>query len=152
MHNTPLMHGTHHWWLLRAYCTRSQEASVITSDEERAIWIPARLLVAATRDPELYSYILDTVLRNGLLPAKLDAQAAARHWALIYMSCSEQERYAVAAVLRAKAKQQQDVQAFLAVRGDSPAVFNHTAVTCCGRAYQCKATTEKEKEKKRLRR
>ena len=81
------------------------------------IWIPARLLVAATRDPELYSYILDTVLRNGLLPSKLDAQAAARHWGVIYMNCSEQDRYAVMAVLRAKSKQQQDVQAFLAVRG-----------------------------------
>lgn len=102
----------------RAYCNRSHEASVITSDEERVIWIPARLLMA-TRDPELYSFILDTVLRSGLLPAKLGAQAAARHWGLIYMSCSEQERFAVMAVLRAKAKQQQDVQAFLAVRGQS---------------------------------
>ena len=73
--------------------------------------------MAATRDPELYSYILDTVLRNGLLPSKLDAQAAARHWGIIYTSCSEQDRYAVMAVLRAKSKQQQDVQAFLAVRG-----------------------------------
>ena len=100
----------------RAYCNRSHDASVITSDEERVIWIPARLLVA-TRDPELYSFILDTVLRTGLLPSKLNAQAAARHWGLIYMSCSEQERYAVMAVLRAKAKQQQEVQAFLAVRG-----------------------------------
>lgn len=87
------------------------------------IWIPARLLVAATRDPELYSYILDTVLRNGLLPSKLEAQAAARHWGLIYMHCSEQERYAVMAALRAKSKQQQDVQAFLAVRGQCSVVF-----------------------------
>lgn len=102
----------------RAYCNRSKEASVITADEERVIWIPARLLVAATRDPELYSYILDTVLRNGLLPSKLDVEAAARHWGTIYLSCSEQDRNAVLAVLKAKAKQQLDVQAFLAVRGE----------------------------------
>ena len=111
------MHASDHMTSFRAYCARSQEASVITADEERVIWIPGRLLVAATRDPELYSYTLDTVLRNGLLPSKLEAQAAARHWAIIYMNCSEQDRHAVAAVLRAKAKQQQDVQAFLAVRG-----------------------------------
>ncbi len=90
----------------------------MTSDEERAIWIPGRLLVAATRDPELFSYILDTVLRNGLFPAKLEAQAAARHWGVVFMNCSEQDRTAVMAVLKAKAKQQQDVQAFLTVRGE----------------------------------
>ena len=73
--------------------------------------------MAATRDPELYSYVLDTVLRNGLLPAKLDAGAAARHLGIIYKNCAEQDRNAVLAVLKAKYKQQLDVQAFLAVRG-----------------------------------
>lgn len=99
----------------RAYCSRSQE--VITSDEERVIWIPGRLLTAATRDPELFSYILDTVLRNGLFPAKLESKAAAGHWAVVFKHCTEQDRTAVLAVLKAKAKLQQDVQSFLTVRG-----------------------------------
>ena len=101
--------------LCRAYCNRSQD--VMTPDEERAIWIPGRLLTAATRDPELFSYILDTVLRNGLFPARLESKAAAGHWAVVFMNCAEQERNAVLAVLRAKARQQQDVQSFLTVRG-----------------------------------
>ncbi|KAA6416440.1 MAG: hypothetical protein FRX49_13587 [Trebouxia sp. A1-2] len=102
--------------VFRAYCNRSQD--VMTPDEERAIWIPGRLLTAATRDPELFSYILDTVLRNGLFPTKLESKAAAGHWAVVFMNCSEQERNAVMAVLRAKARQQQDVQSFLTVRAD----------------------------------
>ena len=104
-----------HAMLCRAYCNRSQD--VMTPDEERAIWIPGRLLTAATRDPELFSYILDTVLRNGLFPARLESKAAAGHWAVVFMNCGEQERSAVLAVLRAKARQQQDVHSFLTVRG-----------------------------------
>ena len=101
----------------RAYCGRYQQ--VITSAEERAIWIPGRLLVAATRDPELYSFILDSVLRGGLFPAKLESKAAVRHWGVVFMNSSEQDRAALLAVLKAKAKHQQDVQGFLAVRGES---------------------------------
>ncbi len=101
--------------LCRAYCNRSRD--VITPDEERAIWIPGRLLTAATRDPELFSYILDTVLRNGLFPARLESKAAAGHWAVVFLNCGEQERNAVLAVLRAKARQQQDVHSFLTIRG-----------------------------------
>lgn len=103
--------------LCRAYCTRSHNAAVISSDEERVIWIPGRLLVAASRDTEVYSFILDTVFRNGLFPAKLPTEAAARQWAVMYTSCGEQERSAIVAVLRAKARAQQDTQSFLAIRG-----------------------------------
>ena len=99
----------------RAYCSAPQQG--ITTNEERAIWIPGRLLVAATREPELYSFILDSVLKSGLFPAKLSSEAAAQHWGVVFMSCSEQERTAILAVLKAKSKQQQDMQSFLAVRG-----------------------------------
>lgn len=109
--------------LCRAYCNRSQ--GVMTQDEERAIWIPGRLLTAATRDPELFSYILDTVLRNGLFPARLESKAAAGHWAVVFMNCGEQERNAVLGVLRAKARQQQDVQSFLTARG-TPSMYQPT--------------------------
>ncbi|DBA74057.1 TPA: hypothetical protein ACH3X1_010871 [Trebouxia sp. C0004] len=116
--------------VFRAYCNRSQD--VMTPDEERAIWIPGRLLTAATRDPDLFSFMLDTVLRNGLFPARLGSKAAAGHLAVVFMNCGEQERIAVLAVLRAKARQQQDVQSFLTVRADkspseSPFAAGHDA-------------------------
>ena len=96
---------------------RSHNAAVFTSDEERVIWVPGRLLVAASRDTEVYSFILDTVFRNGLFSAKLPIDAAARQWAVMYMNCAEQERNAIVAMLRAKARAHQDVQSFLAIRG-----------------------------------
>ncbi len=114
-HAIPCYAMLYHAMLCRAYCNTSQD--IMTPDEERAIWIPGRLLTAATRDPELFSYILDTVLRNGLFPARLESKAAAGHWAVVFMNCGEQERSAVLAVLRAKARQQQDVHSFLTVRG-----------------------------------
>lgn len=104
-------------WSCRAYCTRSHNSAAISSDEERVIWIPARLLVAASRDTEVYSFILDTVFRQGLFSAKLPIEAAARQWGVVFMSCPEQDRSALMAVLRAKARAQQDVQAFLTIRG-----------------------------------
>lgn len=100
----------------RAYCSAPQQG--INADEEKAIWIPGRLLAAATRDPELYSFILDSALRQGLFPARLAAKAAAQHWGMVFMTCSEQERSAIQAVLKAKSKLQQDVQSFLTVRGE----------------------------------
>ena len=84
----------------------------MTADEEKAIWIPGRLLMAATRDQELYSFVLDSVMRNGLFPAKLGAKTAAQLWGAVYMGSSEQERSAILAVLKAKSKQQQDMQRF----------------------------------------
>ena len=82
------------------------------------MWIPGRLMVAASRDTEVYSFILDTILRSGLFPAKLATQAAAMQWVKVYMSCSEQDRSALLAVLRAKARAQQVVQSFLTIRGN----------------------------------
>ena len=122
--------------LCRAYCTRSHNAAVISSDEERVIWIPGRLLVAAYRDTEVYSFILDTVFRNGLFSAKLPTEAAARQWAVMYMSCGEQERSAIVAVLRAKARAHQDMQSFLAIRGGQlgnviAVIVTHTQRVVC---------------------
>lgn len=103
--------------LCRAYCTRSQDAATISDDEERVIWIPGRLLVTASRDTEVYSFILDVVFRNGLFSAKLPVQAAARQWGVVYMHSGEHDRSAIMGVLRAKARVQHDVQSFLTIRG-----------------------------------
>ena len=82
------------------------------------MWIPSRLLVAASRDTEVFSFVLDTVFRAGLFPAKLPTQAAAQQWGMVYTSGCEQDRSALLMVLRAKARAQQDVQSFLTARGE----------------------------------
>ena len=112
--------------LCRAYCTRSQDATVISDDEERVIWIPGRLLVTASRDTEVYSFILDVVFRNGLFSAKLPVQAAAWQWAVVYMHSGEHDRNAIMGVLRAKARAQHDVQSFLTIRGKLQSINQST--------------------------
>ena len=70
----------------RAYCTKMREGAVVSSEEELVIWIPGKMLCCALRDPDLRQFVTESVLRSGLLPAKLAPESAARQWAAIYMS------------------------------------------------------------------
>ena len=62
------------------------EGVVVSSEEELVIWIPGKMLCCALRDPDLRQFVTESVLRSGLLPAKLAPESAARQWAAIYMS------------------------------------------------------------------
>ena len=63
-----------------------REGAVVSSEEELVIWIPGKMLCCALRDPDLRQFVTESVLQNGLLPAKLAPESAARQWAAIYMS------------------------------------------------------------------
>ena len=63
---------------------------MLTAEEEIAIWIPGRLCAAAARDQQLTQFLLDSVFKNGLLPAALSPAAATQRWAAFYMECKPQ--------------------------------------------------------------
>ena len=63
---------------------------MLTAAEEVAIWVPGRLCLAAVRDQQLTQFLLDSVFKNGLLPASLSPAAAAKRWAALYMECKPQ--------------------------------------------------------------
>lgn len=58
-------------------------------------WLAGRLLHAAAGDAELLPIFLDSVLREGFLPRKLPAEAAAKKWVTIWQEASEPERQAL---------------------------------------------------------
>ena len=58
-------------------------------------WLAGRLLHAAAGDAELLPIFLDSVLREGFLPRKLPAEAAAQKWVAIWQEASEPERQAL---------------------------------------------------------
>ena len=58
-------------------------------------WLAGRLLHAAAGDPELLPNFLDSVLREGFLPRKMPAEAAAQKWVAIWQAASEPERQAL---------------------------------------------------------
>jgi hypothetical protein len=66
----------------------------VGSEEELVIWVPARLLLCASKDADLAQYLAETVFRNGIFPGKLPADVAARQWAAIYMSTTLQVSWA----------------------------------------------------------
>lgn len=68
----------------------AQERAERAREEACVIWIPGRLCLAAAKDPELSQHLSEQAFRNGLLPAKLPAPAAARHWANLYSKSSPQ--------------------------------------------------------------
>ena len=70
----------------RAHCTKKHEGAEVSSEEELVIWVPLRLLCHAGRDANLRQFLIENVFRNGLFPAKLPAESAARQWAAIYMN------------------------------------------------------------------
>ena len=61
-------------------------------EEELVIWVPARLLLCASKDADLAQHLTETLLKSGLLPAKVPLASAARQWAAIYMSSTPQVR------------------------------------------------------------
>ena len=78
-----------HWFLLRrAHCTQAHGGADVASDEELVIWVPGRLLHAASRDPDLAQHLVESLFRPGALPPKLPAASAARQWAAIHMNCT----------------------------------------------------------------
>ncbi|KAK9820961.1 hypothetical protein WJX81_007677 [Elliptochloris bilobata] len=102
--------------VFRAYCTRSHDGALVGSEEEAVLWVPGRLLLEASKSAELAHFLTESVLRGGLLPARLPPAAAARQWGAIYMAAEPQERAAVAAMLNVRAGLQALVAAFLAAR------------------------------------
>ncbi|KAK9811630.1 hypothetical protein WJX72_007291 [[Myrmecia] bisecta] len=109
----------------RAYCTKSHEGMVISGDEELVIWIPGRLCHAALPDKELNQHLAESVFKNGIFPVKLPLEAAARHWAALYLESSAPERMALMTLLKARAALQVDVRKFVELRAlktnkDSP--------------------------------
>ena len=74
----------------RAACTRLHEGAEVAPEEELVIWVPARLLLCASKDADLAQHLTETLLRPGLLPAKVPLATAARQWAAIYMSSTAQ--------------------------------------------------------------
>ena len=63
----------------------------MSPSEELVIWIPARVMQCVT-DPELGQYLMDTVLKAGLMPSKLSAADAAQHWAAMFMDATPKVR------------------------------------------------------------
>ena len=76
----------------RAYCARSHDGALVGSEEEAVLWVPGRLLLEALRSAELAHWLSDSMLRGGLLPARLPPAAAARQWGAIYMAAEPQAR------------------------------------------------------------
>ena len=70
----------------RAHCTQAHGGADVASDEELVIWVPGRLLLAASRDPDLAQHLVESLFKGGALPPKLPAASAARQWAAIYMN------------------------------------------------------------------
>lgn len=122
----------------RGRCSRLIDSTAMTTaEDEKVVWIPSRLLVAASRDTEMCSFILDTVFRAGLFPTRLSTQAAAQQWVMVNTRCCEQDRSALLLVLRAKARAQQEVQSFLTARGGKCSVNPaHSLYGCIGQAQQ----------------
>ena len=79
------------WALLpRASCTRLHDGAEVAPEEELVIWVPTRLLLCSSKDADLAQHLTETLLRNGLFPAKVPLATAARQWAAIYMSSTAQ--------------------------------------------------------------
>lgn len=78
----------------RAYSSRVHDAEPLDPDEESnkelVHWIPARLLLCASKDADMQQYLIDSVFKNGLFSTKLPAQHAAKQWAAIYMEIDQQ--------------------------------------------------------------
>jgi hypothetical protein len=71
---------------------KRNEGHDMSADEELVLWIPARLLGAAARDPELGSHVHESLLRTGLFPTKLPVEDAARQLAIMYAQAEKQVR------------------------------------------------------------
>lgn len=56
------------------------------------LWVPGRLLLEASKSAELAHFLTNSVLRGGLLPARLPPAAVARQWGAIYMAAEPQAR------------------------------------------------------------
>ena len=63
---------------------------LLASCTELAIWIPGRVAAAVVRDPELSQHLLDSVLKNGLMPSSIGPSDAAKMWGSVYLQCSQQ--------------------------------------------------------------
>ena len=69
----------------------------MTSTEEQVLWIPGRVLHACV-DPHLGQYVMDTLLRSGLLPAKMPAADSAWHWAAMFLQANGKVRPVMSSV------------------------------------------------------
>lgn len=57
------------------------------------LWVPARLLLCASKDADMQQHLTESVFKNGLFSAKLPTATAAKQWAAIYMSSNPQVNY-----------------------------------------------------------
>ena len=76
----------------RSYCTKSHNGALVGSEEELVIWVPARVLLCASKSADLAQYVTADLFREGIFPGKLPADVAARQWTAIYMSSHPQVR------------------------------------------------------------
>ncbi|BDA45205.1 Sister chromatid cohesion protein PDS5 homolog A [Coccomyxa sp. Obi] len=106
--------------VFRAYSSKVHDAHMVESDEESnkelVIWIPARLLLCASKDADMQQHLIDSVFKNGLFSSKLPAQHAAKQWAAMYMEIDQQERHAVMMALKTRSNFRQLMRNFLDLR------------------------------------
>lgn len=74
-------------------CNKAHNAAASAAEEESVLWVPARLLLCASKDADMQQHLTESVFKNGLFPAKLPMATAAKHWAAIYMSSNPQVDY-----------------------------------------------------------
>ncbi len=76
------------------------------SQHYQLCWIPVRIFLCAIADAELRQALQDTTAKEGLLPAGLPADVAARWWAHIFGSAQPREKEALLLLVKGKAKLQ----------------------------------------------